>query len=565
MAEARAAFPSSFGGLFEACVSFHRKSKDGVSEERARSRRAELARFAKLFHSECGTLTSGVQESLDRLSSGDCIVLMTAHQPNFFAYSGVLRKATLNFVLAKKLEACLHVPVVSFFGIADQDFTDDRWVRSCELPSVLRTGGVLSVEEKLPEKLMLNKVAKPSREMLLAWEIEVNKWLDDAVKSVVRLCKTAGFQDALSGSTVSALSGNLSSFWRMTEDCWVRSKNVSDFNGFLMSKIVNDCWQYDTVFARFSECQQAFADDFSFLLSRFDDYSRFMKEAMDLRCGGSLSGGVSDQEPYLVPFWYHCGCGSKVKLFLDKKDGHMHGSGTCIRCQEYYDLDLGQVESPMIDGLASQISARAIPMALVFFRGLQPSCYVGGAGGAGYLAETELIARGLGISFPPIVVWRPRDRYVGVGQAEALLELRRVRQYLGARSSSEARALLTARLSEARDRLGELEKLKGVVVEKLRKSPGDEEIKREMSEILMERASVMRSSNLSVLSHDLKILENAFNALDMVPSIIDYAVNCGLKETSCQWIRYLTENGGFCSDVEMESVFDLPVNSEGIG
>jgi hypothetical protein len=559
MIEAHTAFPNSLGELLEACVSFHRQSKNRMSVERARERRAGLAGFAKLFHDECGTLTPAVQKRIEDLENGNCVVLMTAHQPNFFAYSGVLRKATLNFVLAKKLESILKIPVVNFFGIADQDFTDDRWVRSCELPAVQRTGGLLSIEVKLPEKLMLNRVPKPSRDLLLGWKSEIEKWLNETVRSIERLCKELNLPEACPVSTLSVLHENLGSFWKITEDCWMRSKKYSDFNGFLMSKIVNDAWGYDTIFARFSECQQVFADDFSFLLSRFKDYSRLLKEAKEMPHGEGMTGGVSDQEPFLAPFWYHCHCGSKAKLFLEEKNGSLLGNGSCVRCQEHYELDFGPENDPDILSIASQISARAIPMGLVFFNGLQPSCYVGGAAGIGYLLEAEYVAKGLGIPFPQAVVWRPHDKYSGVGQVEALLELKRIYDYLHVTDLSLARTLLEARVSEIQGRLDELEVLKSEVVEKLRKRPGDEKLKQEMREASMRRTDFVKSSSLSVVCHELKMLENVSRTLDLTSSVIDYCVSVGLKETSTQWVRYLNEDGDLHSEVKLESALDQDV------
>ena len=554
MSEAYAAFPSSLGELLEACVSFYEQSKNKTSLERAKERRAELARFARLFHNECGTLTPLVEERLKDLENGNCIVLMTAHQPNFFAYSGVLRKAALNFVLEKKLESVLKVPVVSFFGIADQDFTDDRWVRSCELPAVQRSGGLLSIEVKLPEKLMLNKVPKPSRDLLSGWKSEIEKWLNESIGSTGRLCRKLGLQEVCSSSTVSVLHENLSSFWRITENCWERSKTYSDFNGFLMSRIVNDAWGYDTVFARFSECQQAFAPEFCFLLSRFKDYSRLLKEAKAMPHSEGIDGGVSDQEPFLAPFWYHCSCGSKAKLFWEEKNGSLFGSGNCVRCQEHYELDFGNKDNPDIRGIASRISARAIPMGLVFFNGLQPSCYVGGAAGAQYLAETRHVAKGLEMSFPPIAVWRPRDKYAGVGQVEALLEVRRVCYDSEARNLTEAKNILMSRVSEIRERLHEIETLKGDLVEKLSQNPDDQELKEGLKRVSMNHTETCRSSHLSVISYELKIIENALNVLSLIPSIVDYVANVGLKETSEQWMRHLKEKGSLESDVCLESV-----------
>jgi hypothetical protein len=54
----------------------------------------------------------------------------------------------------------------------------------------------------------------------------------------------------------------------------------------------------------------------------------------------------------------------------------------------------------------------------------------------------------------------------------------------------------------------------------------------------------------------LKILENVSTVLDLIPSILDYAVNVGLKETSEQWIRHLGEDGSLSSDVHLESVLN---------
>jgi len=70
----------------------------------------------------------------------------------------------------------------------------------------------------------------------------------------------------------------------------------------------------------------------------------------------------------------------------------------------------------------------------------------------------------------------------------------------------------------------------------------------------LSQTEVKRSSNLSVIYRKLKILENVPVVLNLIPSIIDYAVNVGLKETSDQWIRYLRENGSLSSDVPVESV-----------
>ena len=549
--------------LLDSCSSFYEMNKKRMSLKKISRTRSDLAHFVEGFHEDCGTLTDSVQSRIEDLRSGIGLVLMTAHQPNFFAYGGVFRKATLNFVLARKLEETLGVPVVSFFGIADQDFTDDRWVRSCQLPAVKRSGGILSINVRLPEKTMLNSVSKPSHDVLEEWRTEIAGWLSDGIRSVKRLSRATGLAHAMSSNCESTLNENLRSFWDIVEESYDRSDNYSDLNAFVFSKIVNDVWQYDTIFSRFSECQQVFVDEFAFLLSRSKDYLRLLNEAKEIPHNESIYGGVSGQEPLLVPFWYHCDCGSKAKLFLIERSGSLSGKGRCIACSKSYDLGFGDKDDPDLSQICSKISARAIPMALVFFKGLMPSCYVGGVAGVRYLKEAEHAANGLGIHFPPIAFWRPHDRYLGVGQMEALLELRRIRRDLDTDSISASRYLLKSRICEIGQRLDRLEVSRERLLKRLRERPKDEELIEEMRRISMSQTEIRRSSNLSVINYELKILENISTISDLIPSIIDYAVQVGLRETSDQWIQHLHDSGSLSSDVCLQSVLNDSLRSGG--
>lgn len=550
-------FPiDSFGKLVDSCVAFYKKNENEMSLERIRENRAELSVFVESFHRDCGTLTPSVQEKIKCLKEGAGLVLMTAHQPNLFAYSGVYRKATLNFVLARKLENLLEIPVVNFFGIADQDFTDDRWARSFQLPAIQRSEGILSIHAKLPETLMLNRAARPSPDTLEKWKAEIKKWVVDATKSVEMFLKKQGVERDYCGSYAATFQENFESFWNIVTDCHERSKTYSDFSAFAMSKIVNDLWGYDTVFSRFSECQQILSDGFSFLLSHFMEYSRLLSEATKLSHGEGCHNGVSNEEPFLVPFWYHCSCGSKVKLYLAEEDRTLFGNGSCIGCRKSYELELGPQNDPQVSHISARISARAIPMSLVFFNGLIPSSYVGGVAGISYLTEAQHVAEGLGIPFPPIAVWRPHDRYLGIGQVEAKIELRQLCKEFSAPDVSTASDFLKSRISGIRGRLDKLEASKKSLAEKLGDRPNDEKLIEKMRKISIRQTEINRSSNLSVLARKLQVLENASVVLDLMPSIIDYAVNVGLRKTSDQWIEHLGKNTNLSADVPLESVLD---------
>jgi hypothetical protein len=329
-----------------------------------------------------------------------------------------------------------------------------------------------------------------------------------------------------------------------------------------MSKIVNDVWGYDTLFSRFSECQQIFLDEFSFLLSRFDDYSRLLGEAKAITCEepieDSVGGGVSVQEPLLVPFWYHCSCGSKAKLFFEEVDGYLFGRGECVRCREHFNLRFGPKNSPDISDVSQQISARAISMCLVFFKGLMVSCYIGGLGGVRYLLEAEHVAKGLGMPFPPTTVWRPHDKYLGIGQSEAFLELKRICDSLGTEDFSRAKRFLSSQILEIHRNLTKLEESRKSALEKLKECP-DDKSKEEVRRISISQTRMARSYKLSVISHELKTLENVSRVLTLIPSIVDYAINIGLKETSDQWMQHLDENGSLSSFVCLDSVLSKVV------
>ncbi len=544
--------PTSLGELLDSCIAFHRKSGEEISQEHVQETRAKLLHYVEAFHRACGTLTSSVEDRIKRLRNGSSIVLMTAHQPNLFPYGGVLRKATLNFVLAKRLEERLKVPVVSFFGVADQDFTDDRWVKSALLPDAERRGGVLELRLDLPEKLVLNKVVKPSRQVLDGWRDEIEGWFEGKLGSIECLGRSLGLGVQMMND---GMAEDFEGFWGIVEDAYARAETYSDFNAFVLSKIVNEAWGYGTLFCRFSECEQAFEDEFSVLLTRFDEYSKYVKEAIAFR--SEVEGGVYEHEYDTIPFWLHCNCGSKARLMAERQGASLFGRGECMRCGRQYELELCSKSEPQISGVLSRISARTLAVPLVFFSGLGVSCYVGGVGGKGYLSQARCVAEKMGTSFPPVVVWRPRDVYLGVGQVEALMQFRRLSGTFDFSKYSTVEDDLRGRIDCVRRKIEEVESRKNMLVKDVGKEK-DESIQ-ELKALSGEQDKIRKDTSFAVLVRDSKILENAAAVMHMHPCVVDYAVNVGLKETSKQWIAFLERNGNLASDVNLRSGFDIGV------
>jgi hypothetical protein len=214
------------------------------------------------------------------------------------------------------------------------------------------------------------------------------------------------------------LAGNFQKLWSIVEEAYSRAEVCADFNAFVISRVINDAWGYDTLFSRFSECQRIFEREMGMLLARFKEYSQYVKESTMLVEG--VQGGVFEQEYNTLPFWHHCDCGSKARLMADQQGECLIGRGQCLCCGKEYRIDTLLNSVPSISQIMSSISARSLAMPLVFFEGLQVSCYVGGVGGTEYLRQARYVSEHMGMNFPPVVVWRPRDIYCGIGQLAAL-------------------------------------------------------------------------------------------------------------------------------------------------
>jgi len=538
----------NLGHVLNDCVEFYNQNLRQITNaSETRLKRRALTKWIRKFHQDCGTLTPEVEQALGNLEDPHCLLLMTAHQPNLFAYSGVFRKATLNHVLSENLSKRLDVPVACFFGIADQDFTDDRWVKSAILPDVERRNGVLELRANLPKHLMLNKAKKPSEHLLGAWRKQIETWYDQKYDSASRSCKALQL-DFTAARAV--LAKNFEAFWEIVETAHSRAKNFADFNAFVISQIVNGIWGYPTIFARFSECQQIFESQFCFLLSHFQEYSQNLK---GVASSPNLGNGVFADEYKTLPFWYHCECGSKARLEAKLEGDSFVGAGICLRCRKEYLLDFSSKVQPKMQCALPSISARSLSMPLVFFDGLKVGAYVGGVGGREYLRQAKYIAEKLGMVFPPIVVWRPHDIYIGISQLDALLSFRLLSGTFDLSKITSVISDLKVKLRVIEASLQQLDARKEKLAETV--ETDRKEVILETMEIAAEQNKIRSKTGFTVFIRELKLLENMLEVARLYPSIIDYAVNIGISAVSEQWLAFLRGNQSLLSDVTMETGF----------
>jgi hypothetical protein len=275
--------------------------------------------------------------------------------------------------------------------------------------------------------------------------------------------------------------------------------------------------------------------------------------------------GIYEKELNLIPFWYHCDCGSKVGLYFKKNDNNaLCGFGRCIGCEKEFEQDLGTIYKPDISGIIEKISARAITMPLVFFSGLGVTCYVGGIGGYDYLKVACLMAEKLNITYPPVAFWRPQDKYSGIGQMQAMMEFKRITGNNDISRLSEDIFRIKSQINLVDEKLHGLKERINEIVRSVN-SENKNIFREKIKEISMERTKTKKISNYSVMKRNVKILENVPKALDLIPSIIDYAINIGLSETSRQWINFLLIHGCFSTDVSLKSVLKKDVRNNAKG
>ena len=122
----------------------------------------------------------------------------------------------------------------------------------------------------------------PPTEVLNKWKQQIQQWIN----TINHLNISSAFpQRAQSPDSqriqVTRLNDRFESFWSLVLTGHGRSTSHADFNAFFMSQIINNIWRYNTLFSRFSECQQIFTKEFAFLCQQHRQYHRALAQVQD--------------------------------------------------------------------------------------------------------------------------------------------------------------------------------------------------------------------------------------------------------------------------------------------
>ena len=489
-----------------------------------RSKRKAFAEHVSAFHNDSRIPLQADYEG---------IVLMSAHQPNFLPYSGVVRKVVLVHAVAERLRERLGCPVVELFCFADQDFADERWFREAQLPSVRNRNGTLTLHLPVAptyyNKLM-RVVPKPDRGELARLKSHIERWASESSDSVVKYAKRLRLPVPEVDLDTRVVSD-------VIDRAYERSTNAADFNAFFFAYLIEECG-YTTAFARFSQCQQVFTEEIAFLLENYDQYAKLMAESQK---------NLATKPP--MPVWYHCPCGGKADVEMTHVPDHMLVA-KCRSCTTTVKFP-GDLRSALGQMLPN-VSLRAEAM-LIAFSGIGLSFYVGGHGGAEYLSRAEKIAGEFGMRFPVVSMWRPKDTYAGVGQLDAILELLRVRsQYKLAKDEKCDVEIVQGELD---DMLADVD---GVIcaLDNLKSAVADrklDDFKERIATIVSMQNELKTRFERNQIARDRSIVGNTSKTLNVVPSVIDYTTNIGIRSTCAQWLHALKGNISFNADVPLRT------------
>jgi hypothetical protein len=479
--------------------------------------RIRLGQYIREFHSQAGTLSPAVIDSIAMLSDRFSKILVSIHQPNLFAYSGIYKKIILLEALRSVAESkSPNAKLINLFLIVDHDFLDDLWIRMAQLPSIRHKAGIFEIRtlvNKSKRWQMVCNTPPPPRSILESWRKQIKLWIKNA--STNKFDKTV-------------LLRNFDELWAVVEEAYARSKTYADFNAFFLSKVVSGVWGYKTLFVRLSDISPVFDKGYEFLLSHYNTYSAAVEKAEKFFLQRNINTGVSSTAYLNAPVWIHCKCGSKASAKVSKVNQDLLVRGKCMSCKNDLQIefkDSGQFN--LSEEVIQKISPRAIPILLLLSRELGIGCYASGTGGStGYSLLGSLIFKELSIKMPLTVAWPSEDVYVGLGQSEALehLQVKQVDDVLN--YMQELRIEDSVRSKEIRPLLMERDRL-------IRQGKPIDGV---LSELILLKEEQRKIHKM------IKVVEKINNCLHVRPCMIDYGVNFGLKSAEGLWRQNLIRN-----------------------
>jgi hypothetical protein len=494
----------------------HLASQKTLASDFVLRNRVMLGSFVKKFHSEAGTLTDRVRSGIELLDDPAARMVVSTHQPNLFAYGGVFKKIVLLETLKNAVEGIdRDAKIVNLFLVVDHDFVDESWVRLAQLPSMQHSSGIMELRLPVSESKrwqMVSSMPVPNQTVVHNWKRQVKSWI----------------KKSAAGADKNMLVDNLEQFWQHVDASHARARSYADLNSFLMSRVVNETWNYSTLFVRLSEISAVFENGFTFLISNAGRYSEALRHAENMFMNRGIDTGVSSSSHLHAPVWVHCKCGSKASAKIARKNGDVVLAGPCMSCRKELELSLGSPDNLDLGKAVQNLSPRAIPIPLLLARDLGISCYASGTGGIGYLVDGSIVSKKLGLDLPLVLVWSSSDVYKGIGQTEAA-------------ASIPAQDIDLYLQSLEKQNAAYEEKIRPLLLKRAEKMKAGGPVGELLSQLFELKEAQRR------VRQQISTAEKIRNAINLSPCFIDYAVNFGMAGAEQAWRNHLIRDGSLAS------------------
>jgi bacillithiol biosynthesis BshC len=517
-------FVQSIPSKFEDAVDILNKNPLPETDEFVGSNRELLKKVVTNFHTKAGTLNEKTRNQIDSLTNKRSKIIVGIHQPNLFAFSGVFKKIVLLETLANR-SIRNNDTIVPLFLIVDHDFMDDKWMHVAKLPSIRNTTGVLDLRYPINDSKrwkISSMTESPTRSLVNYWENQIYNWIKN--------------NKDLSKSEVKSLYERFKEFWSIVEEAFLLSDNYSEFNSIIMSKIVNNFWNYKTLFVNLSDLSQVFQRGYNFLLSENERYLNSLEKSESYFREHGIYTGVSANLNKHSPLWLHCDCGSKASSKISKNDnGEILLIGKCISCKKNLSLSIGKNGKISIpEDKIEMVSPRAIPILLLLSRELAISGYISGIGGSiGYTIVGKRVFDELQIKLPPMMLWAGADVFTGIAQREAS-------RYLEENGISNMTEFFI-QINQKNDELRK--KIEPLILKRNEIYENKAQLQDLLSDLFYYKQEQRKVKDI------IKNVQKSKNALKLRSCIIDYAVNMGIEHVEHEWSHKLVENNDLTKPV----------------
>ena|GEM_PF-5181766 len=450
--------------------------------------RRKIAEISEKFHKDSNTLTQNVKESIKSLKDKNTLVIETAHQPTLFPYSGTMVKPVLAHVIADALRE-QGFSVVEVFGILDRDNLKDGWHRRAHLPDMASKDGalVIRIDTKLREH-GFNAAPPPTVGEITKWKDSLVNWVKQNRKAVNKLLNENSNQ-IIDSDKEKVLFSRIKEIFELCNEIQPNALSYGSFNSLFLTNVINGYWGYPTLFIPYSSSIHVFKEEIGSLIKEggfyVDSHNKHRKAIKE-----HIEIDFKELSHDHLPFWYVCECGIKIRLL--KIDGFFEGE--CKDCDKKLKLNIDELGE-----YVERLSPHSISRHLIFFEGLKPSIYVSGWGAMPFTLASRGISDDIGFYHPPVIPLRINEKYNGIGQLRPLYELKRRDM-----SISEIRPLI-------KDLTMKSDKLK-------------------QEEEFQEYKNIKK---------EIRDLESIRNSLNTYPSILDYWISFGIKETRDNWEEFI--------------------------